>query len=143
MSGDGAGVRPRAGAGMAHRARLSAPKRIDAGLLGWNCAMLFFAALTPLPTSMLFGRSYSSPVPPVFYALAMSCTWLCLNGMWRHAWRAGLMAHDVSARTYRGALLSTLPTTAVFLVSVPFAFIPGVQKLLQEGYLVHAVVRPG
>ena len=35
------------------------------------------------------------------------------------------MAHDVSARTYRGALLSTLPTTAVFLVSVPFAFIPG------------------
>jgi len=96
----------------AHHARLSALKRIDAGLLGWNCAMLFFAALTPLPTSMLFGRSYGSPVPPVFYALAMSCTWLCLNGMWRHAWRAGLMAHDVSARTYRGALLSTLPTTA-------------------------------
>ena len=94
---------------MAHHARLSALKRIDAGLLGWNCAMLFFAALTPLPTSMLFGRSYGSPVPPVFYALAMSCTWLCLNGMWRHAWRAGLMADDVSARTYRGALLSTLP----------------------------------
>ena len=42
---------------MAHHARLSALKRIDAGLLGWNCAMLFFAALTPLPTSMLFGRS--------------------------------------------------------------------------------------
>ena len=110
---------------MAHHARLSALKRIDAGLLGWNCAMLFFAALTPLPTSMLFGRSYGSPVPPVFYALVMSCTWLCLNGMWRHAWRAGLMADDVSARTYRGALLSTLPTTAVFLISVPFAFIPG------------------
>ena len=110
---------------MAHHARLSALKRIDAGLLGWNCAMLFFAALTPLPTSMLFGRSYGSPIPPVFYALVMSCTWLCLNGMWRHARRAGLMADTVCAQTYRGALLSTLPTTAIFLVSVPFAFIPG------------------
>ena len=79
-----------------HHAYLSALTHIDRDLLRWNCVMLFFMALTPLPTSMLAKNAYGSPVPGIFYALVISGTQMCMMALWRHAWTAGLMVSDIT-----------------------------------------------
>ena len=81
---------------VSHHAYLSALTHIDRDLLRWNCVMLFFMALTPLPTSMLAKNAYGSPVPGIFYALVISGTQMCMMALWRHAWKAGLMVSDIN-----------------------------------------------
>ena len=108
-----------------HHAYLSAFAHVDRTLLQWNNAMLFFVALTPLPTSMFTKNIYDSPVPVVFYALVISCTRLCMMGLWRHAWKAGLTFSDITPETYRRTLRGPIPTVVIFLISIPLILVVG------------------
>ncbi|QWW19341.1 DUF1211 domain-containing protein [Schaalia sp. 19OD2882] len=107
-----------------HHSRFARITRIDSRLLWLNALMLFFAALMPMPTSMLIGPAFGSPWPPAIYATVTVCMWLSLALMWRHAWKAGLVREDVTVEEYRELLVGPLPTIAVFALSIPIAFLP-------------------
>ena len=108
-----------------HHAYLSALAHVDRTLLRWNNAVLFFVALTPLPTSMLTKNAYDSPVPAVFYALVISCTRLCMMGLWRHMWKAGLTVSDITPEDYRRTLHGPIPAVVIFLISIPLILVVG------------------
>ena len=113
-----------------HHAYLSAFAHVDRTLLQWNNAMLFFVALTPLPTSMFTKNIYDSPVPVVFYALVISGTQMCMMALWRHAWKAGLMVSDITPETYRHTQRSSVSLLVIFLTSIPLIGVYGQWAML-------------
>lgn len=115
---------------VSHHAYLSALTHIDRDLLRWNCVMLFFMALTPLPTSMLAKNAYGSPVPGIFYALVISGTQMCMMALWRHAWKAGLMVSDITPETYRHTQRSSVSLLVIFLTSIPLIGVYGQWAML-------------
>lgn len=106
-----------------HHRRFAAIKSYDARLQSINLATLFFVAFLPVPTSLLFQANGQSPWPPVLYALTISGGFVCLRWLWSHARRTKLMHGWVDPVLYRIVLHGTDPVAAVFLLSIPVAFI--------------------
>jgi uncharacterized membrane protein len=109
---------------MNHHRKFTVIRRYDVRLQWLNLSLLFLIALLPMPTSLLSdygGRT--SPWPVVLYAVVTAGVYITLSLIWRHAWRAGLIAPEVDAELYRYVLHGAWPVPAVFLGSVPVAFV--------------------
>lgn len=108
---------------ISHHRLFNAIKSYDAGLQVINLVALFFVVFLPVPTSLLFEANSQSPWPPVIYAVTISGSFLSLNWLWRHAYRAGLMHPWVDYPMYRLVLRGQDPAWVVFVLSIPVAFI--------------------
>ncbi len=106
-----------------HHRKFVAIKSYDARLQGINLTTLFFVAFLPVPTSLLFQGNGESPWPPVLYALTIAGSFICLSWLWAHAHRGKLMHEWVDPLLYRMILHGTDPVVAVFLLSIPVAFL--------------------
>jgi uncharacterized membrane protein len=108
---------------MNHHRKFTVIFRYDVRLQWLNLLLLFLIALLPMPTSLLsdYGGG-SSPWPVVLYAVVTASVYTTLGLIWRHAWRAGLIAPEVDAELYRYVLHGARPVPVVFLGSVPVAF---------------------
>ncbi|WP_411375696.1 TMEM175 family protein [Arthrobacter sp. MPF02] len=95
--------------------------------LAWlNMLLLFFIVMLPAPTAFLsdYGGN-PSPWPSVLYAATISGVYLTLAGMWTYAWRKGLTDDTVDEFEHRRVFRARLTAPAVFLLSIPAAFVLG------------------
>jgi uncharacterized membrane protein len=120
-------------------------RSFDSTLLMINLAFLAFIALMPFTTG-LFGRYGDVPIALVAYAASVAGASLLDTLMLAVALRRGLLAPE-AARLGRSELVDSLVPAAVFLVSIPVAFVePGLAPytwglLLVRGVLVQARAR--
>lgn len=108
---------------MNHHRKFTAINSYDGRLQAINLTALFFVAFLPVPTSLLFQADSASPWPPVIYAITIACAFLSLAWLWHHAHAAGLMHDWVDLALFRYVLHGTDPVWAVFVLSIPLAFI--------------------
>ena len=98
----------------------------DTRLIVMNLFLMLCIAFLPYPTELL-GRDSSETIAVVFYAAAVAVTGLASTSIWWYAGSRGYLDDELSARQIRRYTFIGLYTLAVFLVSIPLAFIdPGV-----------------
>jgi uncharacterized membrane protein len=111
---------------MSHHTDFFRIRDFSPGLAWLNMLLLFFIVMLPATTSVLsdYGGN-PSPWPSVLYAATISGVYLSLAGMWSYAWRKGLTDDSVDAHEHRRIFRGRMTAPAVFLVSIPAAFILG------------------
>lgn len=107
---------------MNHHAKFRVIPRFDGTLMRLNFVLLFLVAWVPFPTSVLSDYAPQAPAV-VLYAASVAALSLAQLATWIYAYRAGLTTPDVDAALYRYVVLGTLPAPAVFLLSIPVAFV--------------------
>ena len=108
---------------LTHHRRFSAIMAYDGKLQVGNLWLLFFVVFLPVPTSMLFREAADSPWPPILYAVTVAGLMLAGSWTWHHAWKAGLLHDWVDAPLCRLVLHGTDPVWAIFVLSIPVAFL--------------------
>lgn len=108
---------------LTHHHHFNAIAAYDNKLQVRNLVMLFFVVFLPVPTAMLFQPGPDTPWTPAIYALALAGLNLSLRWTWQYAHRAGLMSAWVDEPLYRLVRSAADPVWAVFLLSIPVAFI--------------------
>ncbi|MEP7356652.1 MAG: TMEM175 family protein [Anaerolineales bacterium] len=94
----------------------------DQGLLLINLWVLFFIALMPFPTALLF-RYPAQWISVLAYAGTILAIGLTKAALWRYAThRHRLVAPTLPPRLIRSMSISILATPAVFLLSIILAF---------------------
>jgi uncharacterized membrane protein len=111
---------------MSHHTDFIRIRDFSARLAWLNMLLLFFIVMLPATTAVLsdYG-SNPSPWPSVLYAATISGVYLSLAGIWTYAWRKGLMDDTVDAREHWRIFRGRLTAPAVFLLSIPAAFVLG------------------
>jgi uncharacterized membrane protein len=97
-------------------------RRIDQRLMGLNLVFLALVAFLPYATAVLGDWGNTGP-GAAFYAGSMAAVGLAQGALWFHARRAGLTSPSLTPDLAKAYLLSMLTFPAVFLVSVPVAFL--------------------
>ncbi|MCU1435756.1 MAG: hypothetical protein JWR71_2481 [Pseudarthrobacter sp.] len=111
---------------MSHHTDFFRIRDFNARLAWLNMLLLFFIVMLPATTAVLSDYAgNSSPWPSVLYAGTISGVYLSLAGIWTYAWRKGLTDDSVDAREHRRILRGRIIAPAVFLLSIPAAFILG------------------
>jgi len=97
---------------------------LDRRLIMINLLFLGFIALLPYPTRLL-SRPVGTPAAPVvFYAACSAAAGLAQGVIWLYATRAGSgLADPSAARVRRHFALRIARVPAVFLISIPIAFV--------------------
>jgi uncharacterized membrane protein len=107
---------------VAHDQMFSLLKAFDRGMVSLNLVYLGFIAFLPFPTALL-GKYFDNPLAVTVYAVAVAIVSGLEVLLVRHARRAGLLIEEMSDEVYRwGAAMSSIPV-ALFLISIPVAFI--------------------
>ncbi len=107
---------------VAHHQMFSLLKAFDRGMVGLNLVYLGFIAFLPFPTALL-GEYFDNPLAVTVYAVAVASVSGLEVLLMRQARRAGLLIDEMSDEVYRwGAAMSSIPV-ALFLISIPVAFI--------------------
>jgi uncharacterized membrane protein len=114
---------------LAHHWFYSRLERVDRRLLSLNLLYLGFVAFLPFPTSLI-GEYEQNPIAFVVFALSMAGVSLMEVSSTHHAYRAGLVRRDAPADVWRWSLAASLFPVAVFLISIPIAFVNPTWALL-------------
>jgi uncharacterized membrane protein len=99
---------------------------LDRRLITINLIFLGFIALLPYPTRLLslHRGGLANPAPVVFYAACSAAAGLAEGAIWLYATRQGSGLADPSAAGVRlHFALRILRAPAVFLISIPIAFV--------------------
>jgi uncharacterized membrane protein len=105
-------------------------REIDARLLGLNLLFLALVAFLPDPTAVLGNWGNTGP-GAAFYAASMAAVGLVQSALWLYARRARLLSPGLAPEVAKAYLLAILTFPAVFLVSVPVAFLsPAVAEIM-------------
>ncbi|WP_457965989.1 TMEM175 family protein [Arthrobacter sp. D1-29] len=109
---------------MSHHTDFFRIRKFNPQLAWLNMLLLFFIVMVPATTSILsdYGGN-ASPWPSVLSAAAISGVYLTLAGMWTYAWRRGLTDKTVDAQEHWRVFRGRMTAPAVFLLSIPAAFI--------------------
>lgn len=107
---------------LAHHTFVSQLRGMDRRLIGLNLLYLAFIAFLPFPTSLL-GNFFENPLSIALYAVAVAAVSGMEVVLFRHAYRAGLLAQEVPAVVYRWGMLMSLSPVVFFLLSIPAAFV--------------------
>ncbi len=95
----------------------------DGTLMGLNLVLLFFVAFLPYPTAVM-GTHSSDVTATVFYAIAISLTGLSSAALtWHASHTSGIMRPEPTPRMARYLVARGLVTPAVFLVTIPVAYV--------------------
>ncbi len=124
---------------LAHHRMFRYIRRLDATLLVLNLASLGAIAFVPFPTSVL-GQHGSTTAAVVFYAATMGVVGGLFSAFWIDATHdRRFIAADTPTQFVNHALWRALTVPAVFVASIPIAFIdPHAAKLF---WLMIVVVR--
>jgi uncharacterized membrane protein len=97
----------------------------DRPLIVLNLLFLGTIAFLPYPTQLLFSTSNKQETAVIFYAACAAAGGLAEAAIWLQATRPSRgLAPLVGPRFRRNFLLRILPAPAMFLISIPVAFIP-------------------
>ena len=114
-------------------------RRVDTQFIVLNLVFLAFVVFIPFPAEVL-GTYSATTTAVVFYAGTMVLTGTLSGTTWEYALRRGLDDGRASVEARREALLRSAILVAVFLASIPVAFIDaGVAQLM---WLLLLVQRP-
>jgi uncharacterized membrane protein len=114
---------------LAHHWFFSRLVRIDRRLLSQNLLYLGFIAFLPFPTSVI-GEYEDNPIAFVLFALSMAAVSILELVLAGHAHRVGLLRADVPAAAWRWSRYGSGFPVAVFLISIPIAFVNTTAALL-------------
>lgn len=107
---------------MSHHAFFAALRTVDTRFITLNLVYLAFVAFLPFPTELV-GSYESNPISVVLFAVTLAA----ISGMeavlFRHAHRSGHLERPISERAYRYGLVQSLTPVALFLLSIPLAFV--------------------
>jgi uncharacterized membrane protein len=107
---------------LAHHRFVSSLGSVSSSFMRLHLLYLAFIAFLPFPAALL-GRFDDNSLGPVLFALSMACASGMEAVLYVKARRDGLMWFPISEEFYRWGLLSSLSPVAVFLVSIPLAFV--------------------
>ena len=114
---------------VAHHQMFGLLRAMDYTLVWINLLYLGFIAFLPFPTDVL-GNYFENPISVATYALAVAVVSGLEVIQFRHAYRAGLLLREMPEPVYRwGVLASSLPV-ALFVLSVPIAFLSTVAAVV-------------
>lgn len=107
---------------LGHHRFFSHLRAVSRPLMYATLIYLAFVAFLPFPASVL-GAYDDNPVGVAFYAVSLAI----LSGLegvtfWL-AWRQDLLTHRLSGAAFRWSMLATLTPVAMFLISIPIAFV--------------------
>jgi uncharacterized membrane protein len=119
---------------MAHHDFYSTLGAIDRGLVGLTLVYLIFVAFLPFPTSLV-GEYESNPVSVLVFALVLSGISGMETAMFVHAHRRRLLRVPLSPAMFRWGVMASLQPVAVFLVTMPFAYLSSTGVLLSWAVL--------
>jgi TMEM175 potassium channel family protein len=106
---------------LAHHQFVSKLEEMDQAILGLNLLYLAFIAFLPFPTALL-GEYFENPLSIVIYAVNVAAVSGMEVVLYRHAYRAHLLAEQPSADVYRFVVAMSLSPVVIFMVSIPVAF---------------------
>jgi uncharacterized membrane protein len=110
---------------LGHHTMFRYVEAFDRPLILLNLLFLGTIAFLPYPTQLLFTTSDDQTTAVVFYAVCAAAAGLAEAAVWLQATRPSRsLAPRVGPRFRRNFLLRILPAPAVFLISIPVAFIP-------------------
>ena len=107
---------------LAHHRMFRLFRHTDAVLLELNLVALALVAFLPYPTQLL-GSYGDTRTATVFYALTVAAVGSMHGALWWHAMRADLIDPEVTDAYRRHSLARGIMLPALFLVSVPVAFV--------------------
>lgn len=97
-------------------------KRVDDRFVLINIFFVFFLAVLPFPTSLLCKYPAQTSVV-ILYALAIMCSSIMQYLMWDYASGKGKLIGEIDPRLQHAMHTRPLLNVAMFLVSIPIAFI--------------------
>jgi uncharacterized membrane protein len=107
---------------IAHHRFFALLREMDYGLIWINLLYLAFVAFLPFPTALL-GNYFENPAAVAGYAIAVAVVSGLEVVLFRHAYRARLLAREMPEAAFRyGVRASSLPLV-FFALSVPVAFV--------------------
>lgn len=114
--------------------------RYDNRLLWLNILFLLTLCFLPFPTLML-NRYQNQVFPTIFYAASAALIGLMMNVMWWYASSGHrLLVEGLSPEAVRQGHLRMITPPALFLLSIPFAFIsPQIPQLI---WMLAMILRP-
>jgi len=105
-----------------HHRQFNLIKRYDRRLLWLNLMLLSFIGLVPFATSLI--SEHGNTAGTVFYAAVMAIVGLLSASMWIYAAsKSRLLDHAIEPARWWRLLVRVLIAPAVFLLSIPLAFI--------------------
>jgi uncharacterized membrane protein len=107
---------------LAHHQSISLLEAMDQGFIALNLVYLAFIAFLPFPTALL-GEYFSNPLSIVIYATNVAIVSGMEVMLFRHAYRFDLLRRKPPPEVYRYGVVASLSPVAVFMASIPFAFI--------------------
>jgi uncharacterized membrane protein len=112
---------------------------VDSPTIVANLGLIATIVLLPFTTSAVGDPGAADlPLPTVLMAVNVAAASVMFTLVWAVAARASLLDHQPSAPERRGNLVGGLTPAAVFLASVPLAFLagPGIARLFWLSLLV-------
>jgi uncharacterized membrane protein len=105
-----------------HHRQFNLIKRYNRLLLWLNLLLLSFICLVPFATSLI--SEHGNTAGTIFYAAVMAIVGFIAASMWFYAASHGrLLDHAIEPARWRRLLVRVLIAPAVFLLSIPVAFI--------------------
>ena len=115
---------------IAHQRQFSMLARMDGWFMGLNLVYLASIAFLPFPTDLL-GTYFHNPVAVGGYALCVALVSGMEVVLFHHAHRAGLLTRaSAGPDIYRWGLAASCAPVAVFLFSIPLAFVSTIAAVL-------------
>ncbi len=107
---------------LGHHRMFNLIRRYDRVLLWLNLILLSFIGLVPFVTALLSETGNS--IATLLYAAVMGLVGLASASMWFYSTNGGrLLDHLIEPKLWQRMMLRTLIAPAVFLLSIPLAFI--------------------
>jgi uncharacterized membrane protein len=107
---------------VAHHQFFRLLREMDYPLVGINLVYLAFIAFLPFPTGVL-GTYFENPISVATYGVAVAVVSGLEVALFRHAYRAGLLAGEMPEPVYRYGVMASMLPVAFMLLSVPVAFL--------------------
>jgi len=119
---------------IAHHDFYARLRAVDRTLMGLSLVYLASVAFLPFPTALV-GEFEANPVSVILFATALSVVSGMETVLFAHAHRAGLLTVELTAEVYRWGLLASLQPVAMFIITMPFAFISPTGVLVSWAFL--------
>jgi uncharacterized membrane protein len=107
---------------LAHHRFVALLGSMDQALISLTLLYLAFIAFLPFPTALL-GEYFENPLSIVIYAVNVALVSSMEVVLYRHAYRAELLARRPTAEVYRFGAAMSLAPVIFFIVSIPLAFV--------------------
>ena len=118
---------------IAHHRFFAALERFDGTLMGLNLIYLAFLVLVPFTSSVL-GDYSGQTAAVVLYAINLACVSLTFQAQIIYAYRQDLVWSEAQEFERRGVGPANFLVAAVFLISIPIAFVsPAVATVIWIG----------